>query len=60
MLLDKLFPFYDEGIVSTTYEEVVFISIEIDDIKKLDDKIIVDLVRCEIDYDDEYETLFFE
>jgi len=55
--LDKFFPNYGSDIISAAEHDEIFIDLEEKHIEKLSDGQILELVRCGVFYNEEYDCL---
>lgn len=58
LLLEELFPESKERMVSAASHDVVYLGIEEDMLEKLTDDNIIELIRCGICYNIEYDCLY--
>jgi hypothetical protein len=57
ILLSELFPNYDRDIISAAGHDEIWLDISSEEINKLTDENILDLVRCGVRYDSHHDSL---
>ena len=57
ILLDRLFPHSSESIISAAEHDQYFLAIDIEELNELTDDQIQELVRCRIQFNDEFDCL---
>lgn len=57
ILLDEKFPTYNSAIVGAASHDEIWIDLDSEDIEKLTDENILELVRCGVMYNEEHDSL---